>query len=162
MIQNENLSMKQMYRLFGSENLDLEYIFAVLLFSITPFYIPKQMPGQFTSDDFAWIPPFLYLKEAKNELPKYLKTEASTKELSRIEAKLRLLQVEEKELETIPWYKFGPRFVIRKKYRSLRKEMVPVKTVFQYLEYIVQKKGMDLEKFYKRFKEFADGFPMNV
>lgn len=152
-----------MYHLFGSEDLTLESIFAVLLYSIAPIYIPPQVLSNIVSNGgFFCFLPCLGLKNAKDELPKYLRTPSSIQELTKLEAKLRLLKVEEKELETIPWYNFPSRFVIRKKYRSLRNEMVPIKKVFQYLEYLVQKRGMDLEKFYQQFQKFADGFPMNV
>lgn len=162
-----NISCNQLYQLFGyNRKITLSTIFGALLYSIAPIDInAPQYPPMFSGIDGRGFDEvtllFMELRKAKDELPKYWQRRFSVSQMQEIDAKMKLLNIKEKELMAIPWYAFKKRWQIKRECLPLKLESLPIALAFQYLEYRASQDGLRPEKLRKLFDQFAEKFPLN-
>lgn len=168
MINLPYLSYEQLYQLFGYKTpLDLEKIFDMLLFSIsvvdtkTVGYSPMR-----TIDNGTNLLPEVYvylypqLKASKAELPKYLGKPYAYKEMLRIDARMRLLQMKKLETKQISWYKFWKKIKAYQEICNLSEPQVDIQLAFQLLEYRAKQEGISKKELHTQFRQYAETYPI--
>ena len=156
------LSYHRLYQLFGYKrrDIDFEEIMEYLLYRISPrefSFSPFDTQIDGISDCSRGIS-YKDVTRACEKLPNYLGKPYSVKKMMRLEGKLRRIEIALQNYQCLSFASPFKKIKAWSAYNILRRERIPLQTVFDYFEYRAKALGVGVVSFRKKFMEYAEKF----